>query len=345
VTEDGSVNSDYEAISDEDKRELCARLMLLGHADIANVLEQPGCRLELYRRDTLVVWHQHRGTVNFLDDHERRQVLEKNAKKIFGPEIVVLVMEDEPDADEGDEDQEPEPGNDPDSAGAEPDSAQPDPNEANSGPENAQSDDHQGADAPRSNRAERGRQANAQRKAEKRPKVNYAVAWARHGFPVFPCQNLTDNGNCTCGDLACGSKGKHPRVEHWKEDATADEKQIRAWWARYPDANIGVPCGPQSGITVVDVDGQIGIETRRALEQEFGEWITPHALTGSGGEHWIFAYIEGLTNSVKSIPGIDVRTQGGYIVAVGSKTSDFYRWAEGWSLKRSAAHGDAAGAV
>ena len=36
--------------------------------------------------------------------------------------------------------------------------------------------------------------------------------------------------------------------------ASRDEAQIRAWWTQFPDAMIGVPTGPESGVWVTDID-------------------------------------------------------------------------------------------
>ena len=37
-------------------------------------------------------------------------------------------------------------------------------------------------------------------------------------------------------------------------DATTDRARVRAWWSRFPAANIGMPTGAASGVVVVDVD-------------------------------------------------------------------------------------------
>ena len=47
---------------------------------------------------------------------------------------------------------------------------------------------------------------------------------------------------------------KTPITEHGCKDATVDENQIRMWWAKWPTANIGLACGDQTGLYVVDID-------------------------------------------------------------------------------------------
>ena len=62
-----------------------------------------------------------------------------------------------------------------------------------------------------------------------------ALWFASHGHPVLALHSITDTGNCTCGDAACHSPGKHPHaalVPHGLRDATVDLGVIRAWFTR-----------------------------------------------------------------------------------------------------------------
>ena len=64
------------------------------------------------------------------------------------------------------------------------------------------------------------------------------AAWyARHGFPVFPCQ----------------PRAKKPLTPHGFKDATTDLARVAAWWRKWPDANIGMRTGAASGLLVLDV--------------------------------------------------------------------------------------------
>jgi len=94
---------------------------------------------------------------------------------------------------------------------------------------------------------------------------------------------------------------------------------IRSWWVRWPEANIGLVTGEVSGLVVLDVDprhgGSVALEE---LEKQFGELpATVTAETGSGGRHLIFRHPgKRVPNSAGSLgPGLDVRGDGGYIVA------------------------------
>jgi len=163
--------------------------------------------------------------------------------------------------------------------------------------------------------------------------LRYAIAYARRGIGVFPVHDIKADRQCSCGKLDCPSGGKHPRLKDWQALATTDEAQIGLWWRDWPHANIGVKCGAGSGLTVLDVDGDEGRETLRSLELERGELPeTPIAITGSGGAHYYFAFEEGLQNAVRFAPGLDIRTEGGLVVGVGSRTKRTYEWEAAFPL-------------
>jgi len=92
------------------------------------------------------------------------------------------------------------------------------------------------------------------------------------------------------------------------------------WARKYPNANVGIATGKLSGITVLDVDGPTGKDTLEALVSEFGTLPeTVEVLTGSGGRHYYFKYNPEFKNSVKFRPGLDIRNDGGYVIAPTSK--------------------------
>jgi hypothetical protein len=67
-----------------------------------------------------------------------------------------------------------------------------------------------------------------------------ALAYARHGIPVFP---LVPNG-------------KTPLTAHGFKDATTDEAKIMEWWSTTPEANIGMPTGLVTRRSVIDEDNK-----------------------------------------------------------------------------------------
>lgn len=148
------------------------------------------------------------------------------------------------------------------------------------------------------------------------PLVTWALGYARRGWPVAPLHGI-EAGRCTCGRPHCSSPGKHPRTARGILEATADEGQIRQWWARWPRGNIGMATGATSRVDVLDVDGEVGAESLEDLVAEHGPLpATPEVLTGGGGRHLWFVHAEGLRCSAGCLgPGLDVRGDGGYVVA------------------------------
>lgn len=121
-------------------------------------------------------------------------------------------------------------------------------------------------------------------------------------------------------------KGKIPLVE-WKELQTtpANEEQIRAWWSRHPSANIGIITGKVSGIVVLDIDKR---------EHDFKIPPTAIVKTGNGWHVWCRYPGHAVTSNVKILDGLDVRAEGGYVVAPPSKheSGAIYEWVDGCSF-------------
>jgi Bifunctional DNA primase/polymerase, N-terminal len=128
-----------------------------------------------------------------------------------------------------------------------------------------------------------------------------ALAYARHGWPVFP--------------VVPGEK--IPATPRGLLAATTDEAQIRAWWAANPGRNIGVATG-RPGPDVVDVDRHgpeaSGFAAWNAARRE-GLVARPMAIvrTPSSGMH---AYFQGSEQrSAATAAHVDFRSTGGYVVA------------------------------
>ncbi len=160
--------------------------------------------------------------------------------------------------------------------------------------------------------------------------LSEALALAARGWPVFPLHHAID-GACSCVKADCTSIGKHPRTKNGLKNATSDENRIRSWFRKWPAANVGTLTGESSGIVVIDVDPRHGgTESLAALAQEYGHLPpTVESLTGGGGCHLIFAHPRSAVGNRSNVrPGIDVRADGGYIVAPPSvhATGNRYRW-------------------
>lgn len=148
--------------------------------------------------------------------------------------------------------------------------------------------------------------------------LDHALHYAAEGFAVFP--------------LVPG--GKEPATAHGCKDATTDEARIRSWWEADSRRNIGIATGAASGVWVLDIDGRTGAFALDGLELEHEPLpATLVALTGGGGKHYYFAHVPGLRNRAGVVRGIDVRADGGYVVAPPSlhPSGEVYRWDEGTS--------------
>jgi len=151
--------------------------------------------------------------------------------------------------------------------------------------------------------------------------VTSALGYAARGWPVLPLHSITSGGACTCGSLDCTGPGKHPRTPNGLKDASADPAAIRSWWARWPQANVGIVTGTPSGLVVLDVDPRHGgDESLDELEYRFRKLPeTVEVLTGGGGRHFYFAHpgdtLVRNATTVGGLPGLDLRGDGGYVVA------------------------------
>lgn len=132
-----------------------------------------------------------------------------------------------------------------------------------------------------------------------------ALGLAARGFKVFP--------------ITAGKKSP-PLITSWQTHATTDTTQIAAWWAQWPNANVGIHC---DGLVVIDVDPKSGgMESLDTLQQEEFLEATYEVDTPSGGTHLYYRCPPGaaVRNGVSRLgAGIDIRTTGGYVLAAGSR--------------------------
>jgi bifunctional DNA primase/polymerase-like protein len=149
---------------------------------------------------------------------------------------------------------------------------------------------------------------------------DHARRYASHGFPVFPLV------------------GKIPAIKggHGVKDATANPTRVSEWIGGYPSANIGVACGGDIRLVVIDVDPRNGgHRTMETLANEgFCFPVCPEVVTGNRGRHlYMRLPSDSAIELFKLGEGIDVQWTGKYVVAPPSITgpSDAgpggqYRW-------------------
>ena len=132
-----------------------------------------------------------------------------------------------------------------------------------------------------------------------RSNLDAALGYAAQGLPVFPCL----------------PRGKEPAIKRGFHAATTNPETIRRYW-RVPDRNIGIATGALSGVWVLDIDGDDGAASLRALEAQHGKLPETWSSSTGRGRHIWFRYTGPIPSSAGRIaPGLDVRGDGGYVVA------------------------------
>lgn len=128
--------------------------------------------------------------------------------------------------------------------------------------------------------------------------LDHALTYISYGWAVFPVN------------------GKIPATKNGFKDATKDPATKLF---TKPSSGIAIATGAISGIFVLDIDnkhGVMGSESLIELERNFGKLPnTVESLTPSGGRHLYFKYIDGIGCRTGLRKGIDVRGDGGYVVA------------------------------
>jgi len=128
-----------------------------------------------------------------------------------------------------------------------------------------------------------------------------AIDYALRGWAVFPLK----------------PRGKVPLTEHGFKDASSSPHQVKVWWDEFPDANIGIACGA-SGLLVSDIDGEAGEASIASLPIMVGDPRPPEVATGRGRHLYFSSNGKRYKNRAAILPGVDIRTDGGYVVAPGS---------------------------
>jgi len=121
------------------------------------------------------------------------------------------------------------------------------------------------------------------------------------------------------------AEDKTPLIK-WQpyQKTKATEDEIRTWWKKNPKANIGIVTGQISNLFVIDTDTS---EATQKIQEAIPDNLSvPCQKTPKGGMHFIFAHTEGFSNRARVAEGIDLRTEGGYIVAAPSLNGTGKGW-------------------
>ncbi|SIT10331.1 Primase C terminal 2 (PriCT-2) [Roseivivax lentus] len=150
--------------------------------------------------------------------------------------------------------------------------------------------------------------------------VSAALDHAEAGHPVLPWR--WKDGH------------KVPHITDWPNKATTDPTQIRKWWKRWPEAQVGIVTGERSGIDVLDLDQKDGKDGVAAL-REAGHTVDSPVIikTPTGGLHYWFEHVPGQrkVENLNGMEGVDVRADGGWAGVPGSdgysyQTGDLQLW-------------------
>ena len=144
--------------------------------------------------------------------------------------------------------------------------------------------------------------------------LDSATFYAEHDIKVIPVRK----------------QDKKPLTNHGWKDASADKVVLQEWNKQFPECNIGIPTGTINNIFVVDVDGESGAQSLTTLENAYGKLNAPTVNTGKG-RHLYFKMPEDVEikcSTSKIAPHIDIRGNGGYVVAPHSvhPNGSQYQW-------------------
>lgn len=151
----------------------------------------------------------------------------------------------------------------------------------------------------------------------------WAIRYANNGYPVFP---LVPGGKGPAiasahpdGDPLRGvCKGECGKQGHGVHDATTALETIADWWRKWPTANIGLAL--DNAHVVLDVDPRNGGKLGDLYKLGVDVDATPTQRTWSGGWHVLLKKPVSVAfhGKVPGVPGVDIKTAGGYIVAAPS---------------------------
>jgi hypothetical protein len=129
-----------------------------------------------------------------------------------------------------------------------------------------------------------------------------ALAFAKAGIAIFPCVPKT----------------KQPLIKDNLNSATTSESQIKEWWGKHPNANIGMPTGAKNGRVIIDPDGPTGEDSLAKLTAQHGtlpETFEVKTGRADGGRHLHYLiHVETKSKAGLLGPKLDVKGDGGFVL-------------------------------
>lgn len=163
--------------------------------------------------------------------------------------------------------------------------------------------------------------------------LELAQHYVAQGWPVFPCRShAEENVDQATGEIITLSE-KTPLTPNGFKGATRFARIIERWWSDWPDAAVGLPTGEKTGFFALDIDnkpgGANGFDWLSEMEAEHGPLPdTARVTSPNGGLHIYFKYVVGTRNRGALGAGVDIRSEGGYVLAAGSTMANgrSYKW-------------------
>jgi hypothetical protein len=138
-------------------------------------------------------------------------------------------------------------------------------------------------------------------------KVDLALAYAARGWKVLALQ---PNSKIPL---------KSALQEHGSKDATDNPNTIRILWGEYPNANVGIATGEASGLTVLDLDDRTTARANVEALPGFKHPPPTYGVKTPRGWHLYYRFDSSISQSAGRVEKVDIRNNGGYVVAAGSE--------------------------
>lgn len=163
--------------------------------------------------------------------------------------------------------------------------------------------------------------------------LELAQHYVVQGWPVFPCRShAEEHVDPATGEIITLGE-KTPLTPNGFKGATRFPRIIERWWSDWPDAAVGLPTGEKTGLFALDIDnkpgGANGFDWLAEMEAEHGQLPdTARVTSPNGGLHIYFKYVVGTRNRGALGAGVDIRSEGGYVLAAGSTMANgrSYKW-------------------
>lgn len=167
--------------------------------------------------------------------------------------------------------------------------------------------------------------------------LNALQMYVDMGLPVIPLCSHDHKGYSPRHVQTCKQAGKIPLIKGWREQQVTTIEQVRSWIKEFPNFNIGLPLGSNSGYVGIDIDGYAGED----MLEEISDGDVPETwefATGAG-RRLLYTIPVGLATKKFVNPGEGIHEECS-IICEGQQTvmppsihhtGRIYQWEEGSS--------------